>query len=102
LSSRLYVNAMKPGNVLALFINMALVRTLTRIKSRLASADIEIDEQVCAVVAYGERDLIVLEQLKVLVLLWHGFGRVVMAAHGFFFAAMQKTGGFEWSRGRLH
>jgi hypothetical protein len=73
---------MQPSNVLALLINMALMRALSWIKTSFSTTYVEADKQMAAVVANCQRHTVVLQQLQILLAFWHRFGRVMMSAHG--------------------
>ena len=75
------LHTVQPRNILTLLINVALVRTPVRIKQGLAAACIEINQEMSTIVAECQRNVICFEEFQILVLLGHGFGRMVMAAH---------------------
>ena len=77
--------------MLALFVDVALVHALVRTKHGLPAAYVQTHEEVSAVVTEGERDVMRLEEIQILILLWHGFGRNVMTTHGYLLAGYLLT-----------
>jgi hypothetical protein len=68
----------RPSDVLTLFVGVTLVRAFMRIKEFLATAAVQPDQQVSAVITVSQGDLIRFEGFQILISLWHGRRRKMM------------------------
>lgn len=74
-------NTPLPRNELTLFINVALVIALVWVEEGLTATNVEIHQQVSAVITKRDGHLMLLQISEILVSRWHGFRRMMMTAH---------------------